>query len=75
MATHSRILAWKIPRTEEPGGPQCHSVAQSLTQKQRVGAQKGLSTELSRQSMYLLEYMIHVNLANLPCKKQMFSLV
>ena len=21
MATHSRILAWKIPWTEEPGGP------------------------------------------------------
>ena len=21
-ATHSSILAWKIPRTEEPGGPQ-----------------------------------------------------
>ena len=21
MATHSRILAWRIPRTEEPGGP------------------------------------------------------
>ena len=22
MATHSRILAWKIPWTEEPGRPQ-----------------------------------------------------
>ena len=22
MATHSRILTWKIPRTEEPGGLQ-----------------------------------------------------
>ena len=22
MAIHSGILAWKIPRTEEPGGPQ-----------------------------------------------------
>ena len=21
MATHSSMLAWKIPRTEEPGGP------------------------------------------------------
>ena len=29
MATHSSILAWKIPRTEEPGGLQAvefHSV-------------------------------------------------
>ena len=23
MATHSSILAWRIPRTEEPGGLQC----------------------------------------------------
>ena len=23
MATHSSILAWKIPWTEEPGGLQC----------------------------------------------------
>ena len=22
MATHSSILAWRIPGTEEPGGPQ-----------------------------------------------------
>ena len=22
MTTHSSILAWEIPRTEEPGGPQ-----------------------------------------------------
>ena len=22
MATHSSIFAWRIPRTEEPGGPQ-----------------------------------------------------
>ena len=21
MATHSSILAWEVPRTEEPGGP------------------------------------------------------
>ena len=31
MATHSRILAWRIPWTEEPGGPQ-----QSMG-SQRVG--------------------------------------
>ena len=23
MATHSSILAWRTPRTEEPGGLQC----------------------------------------------------
>jgi len=30
MATHSSILAWRIPWTEEPGGPQS-------TRSQRVG--------------------------------------
>ena len=30
MATHSSILAWRIPRTKEPGGPQS-------TGLQRVG--------------------------------------
>ena len=29
MATHSSILAWKIPRTEEPGGATVHGVAKS----------------------------------------------
>ena len=31
MATHSSILAWKIPRTEEPGGLQS-TWSQELTQ-------------------------------------------
>ena len=29
MATHSSILAWRIPWTEEPGGLQVHGVAKS----------------------------------------------
>ena len=32
MATHSSILAWKIPWTEESGGPTVHGVAKSQTQ-------------------------------------------
>ena len=32
MATHSSILAWEIPRTEEPGGLHTvHGVAKSWT--------------------------------------------
>ena len=27
MATHSRILAWRIPWTKEPGGPQSMGVS------------------------------------------------
>ena len=29
MATHSRILAWEIPWTEEPGGATVHRVSES----------------------------------------------
>ena len=31
MATHSSILAWEIPWTEEPGGPQSIEVTESDT--------------------------------------------
>ena len=31
MTTHSSILAWKIPWTEEPGGPQSTGVTKSWT--------------------------------------------
>ena len=31
VATHSSILAWRIPWTEEPGGLQVHGVVNSLT--------------------------------------------
>ena len=31
MATHSSILAWNIPRTEEPGGLLVHGIAKSWT--------------------------------------------
>ena len=32
MATHSSILAWRIPWTEEPGRLRVHGVAKSRTQ-------------------------------------------
>ena len=36
METHSSILAWKIPRTEEPGGSWgCKSVRGDLVTKQQ----------------------------------------
>ena len=31
MANHSRILAWRIPWTEEPGQVTVHGVTKSLT--------------------------------------------
>ena len=30
MATHSSVLAWKIPWLEEPGGQQVHGVMKRL---------------------------------------------
>jgi len=32
MVTHSTILAWRIPRTEEPGKLRVHGVTESQTQ-------------------------------------------
>ena len=32
MGNHASILAWRIPWTEEPGGPTVHRVAKSQTQ-------------------------------------------
>ena len=32
MATHSSILTWRIPWTEEPGGLTVHRVAKSQSQ-------------------------------------------
>ena len=42
MATHSSILAWKIPWTEEPGGlnPQGRKVRHDLATKQQQSAVK-----------------------------------
>ena len=34
MATHSCILPWEIPWTEEPGGATVHMVAKSWTKVQ-----------------------------------------
>ena len=42
MATRSSILAWEIPRTEEPGGLQCKGL-------QRIGHTERLS--MPRASM------------------------
>ena len=36
MATHSTVLAWRIPRTEEPGRLQSMA-SQSQTQLKRLG--------------------------------------
>ena len=44
-ATHSSILAWRIPGTEEPGGPQ-------FMGSQRVGHNSATNTNARMQSWY-----------------------
>ena len=36
MATHSRVLAWRIPWTEEPGGLRFIGLGQSWAQLKRL---------------------------------------
>ena len=36
MATHSSMLAWRIPRTEEPGELRVHGAAKSRTRPKRL---------------------------------------
>ena len=38
MATQSSVLAWKIPRTEEPGGLPVYGVTQSQTRLKRLSS-------------------------------------
>ena len=38
MATHSSVLAWRIPGTREPGGLQVCGVAQSRTRLKRLSS-------------------------------------
>ena len=52
MATHSSILAWKIPWTEEPGGLQ--SVGW-----QRVGHDWATSLSVRRQALFHLLRKVH----------------
>ena len=53
MATHSSILAWRIPRTEEPGGPQSmgHKESDTTERLTRFGE---LRTAGSRQAQAAL---------------------
>ena len=40
MVTHSSILAWRFPWTQEPGGATVHRVIQSQTQLKRLSTHK-----------------------------------
>ena len=40
MATHSRVLAWRIPGMGEPGGAAVYGVAQSWTRLKRLSSSR-----------------------------------
>ena len=46
MATHSSVLAWRIPGTGEPGGLPVYGVSQSLTQLKRLSSSSSHSSIL-----------------------------
>ena len=49
MATHSRILAWRPPRTEEPGGLQSMGSQRARQETEQLGSSsKGGSWTLGR---------------------------
>ena len=54
-ATHSSILAWRIPGTEEPGGLLSNGVAQSQTRLKRLSSSSGAL--LSQAPLYQLSVL------------------
>ena len=61
MATHSSILAWRNPWTEEPGGLQPMGVAKSQTQLKPLSTQGGSSTEHLLASSPYFKFWARVN--------------
>ena len=51
MATHSSILAWRVPRTEEPAGATVHSVTKSWIGPMSLSM---MTVDAEYLSMYLL---------------------
>ena len=66
MATHSSILAWKIPQTEEPGRATVQRVAKSQTQL------SNLSRDLGTKEVIVLSTEAKYNRGN-KCKLHMMK--
>ena len=60
MTTHSSILAWRIPWTEEPGGLQVHRVAQSWPQLKRLSMHVRREDDGSVLNICLVGWFYHV---------------
>ena len=55
MATHSSILAWKIPWTEEPGGLQSMGVAKRVGRDLALSSNQTTNMEFIRIILYCLK--------------------
>ena len=64
MATHSSILAWRIPCTEEPGGL-WFIISQTVGCDWSNGTHKYIITKLKMGSPCCLLFCFHVNHSNL----------
>ena len=66
MATHSSVLAWRIPGTGEPGGlPDVYGVAQSRTRLKRLSSSSSSSMHFAiiSSTLFLLILLIIFNKA------------
>ena len=62
MATHSSVLAWRIPWTEEPGGPQSRGSQESDTTEQLNQPTNHVLSQLGRQSLFSRKQAIPLHL-------------
>ena len=61
MATHSSVLAWRIPGTGEPGGlPSVYGVAKSRTQLKRLSSSSSSIFDYSIVVVKLLSQMYNL---------------
>ena len=58
MATHSSILAWKIPWTDEPGGLQ--SMGLQRVKHDLVTEQQQLAVSRGNRDLFLNEYKVSI---------------
>ena len=75
MATHSSILAWEIPWTEEPGGLQSTELQKSQKHLSNW-AWAWAQVNIHQNSYYLYKkqyiFLIHYKLKNSVCKNHLF---
>ena len=61
MATHSSVLAWRIPGMEEPGGLPSTGVAQSRTRLKRLSSSSSSSSRSGKDiELTLLENLPYI---------------